>query len=84
MTSLSAGFQVLDLATGKAIRKFKVDAAEENRALPILLIHGGHAIVCGSACGEVNIWFVDSGRKLPALQIPSTLPLPTVIVSARS
>ncbi len=68
----SSGFELYDLEAGKVIRKFKHELAEEDRRLPVSFIHGGHAIIGGSAVGRVNIWFVESGRKLPSIHIQRT------------
>lgn len=72
VSTLSSGFAIYDLETSKVFRKFKSDVGEEQRAIPVLFVHGGHAIVGGSAVGRVNIWFIDSERKLPSLRTPST------------
>lgn len=38
---------------------------------PVLFIHGGKAIVCGSTSSNLQLWDVDLG-KLHSLVIPST------------
>ncbi len=60
-----------DLDSGKVIRTFLRDISTKSRAIPVLFIHGGHAIACGSTEGTVNIWYVGSGLELEPLDIPS-------------
>ncbi|KAI0744910.1 WD40-repeat-containing domain protein [Earliella scabrosa] len=70
-TTLVGTFDIYDLNAGKVIRTFVHDEGGHECAIPVVFIHGGHAIVCGSIGGRVSIWFVDSGRKLPSLLVPN-------------
>ncbi|KAI0746380.1 WD40-repeat-containing domain protein [Daedaleopsis nitida] len=70
-STLASGFVVYDLEQGKIIRTFKHAQGEEQRAIPVLFIHGGYAVAGGSAVGTVNVWLVDSGCKLASLRIPN-------------
>ncbi len=72
VSDLSAGFEVYDLETDEVVRAVKYEGGDQERAIPVAFIHGGHAIVCGSTVGKVNVWFVDSGTGLDALHIPGT------------
>ncbi len=67
-----SGFDIYDIGAGEAIRSFKHEIGNEERALPVTFIQGGTAIVGGSTAGYLNIWFVDSGLQLDPLRIPST------------
>ena len=66
-----SGFDIYDLAQGKIVRSFTHEVGEQQRAIPVLFVHGGTAVVGGSAVGYVNLWFVDSGVKLEPFHIPS-------------
>ncbi|KAI0738553.1 hypothetical protein C8Q80DRAFT_1275525 [Daedaleopsis nitida] len=68
---LSLGFVIYDLETEKVIRHFEQELGDEERAIHVLFIHGGHAIVGGSTAGCVSVWFVESEYKLVSLQIPN-------------
>ncbi|KAI0713507.1 WD40-repeat-containing domain protein [Earliella scabrosa] len=69
--NLVGDFDIYDLEAGTVIRTFKNEKGGHARAIPVLFIHGGRAIVGGSAVGRVTIWFVDSGRQLPSLPVPN-------------
>ncbi|KAI0686806.1 WD40-repeat-containing domain protein [Cerioporus squamosus] len=67
---VGGGFHVYDLDSGKVIRTFLRDITDKSRAVPVLFIHGGHAIACGSTEGMVSIWYVGSGLELEPLDVP--------------
>ncbi|RDX47415.1 WD40 repeat-like protein [Lentinus brumalis] len=69
-SQVGGSFYVYDLDSGKVIRTFLRDVTDKSRAVPVLFVHGGHAIACGSTEGTVRIWYVDSGIGLEPLHIP--------------
>ncbi|RPD60320.1 WD40 repeat-like protein [Lentinus tigrinus ALCF2SS1-6] len=74
------GFTIYDLDAAKAIRTFEHDIGGSERAVPVLFVHGGHAILSGSMVGRVNIWYINASFKLPYLPMPSEYIFTSVVV----
>ncbi len=61
-----SGFGLYSLKSGDLVRAFGQDVGYK-RATPVKFIEFGKAIVGGSTVGEVNIWDIDTGRKIDTL-----------------
>lgn len=61
-----AGFTLYNVQTGDLVRAFGHDIGQE-RATSVKLIERGTAIVGGSTIGAVNIWDIETGRKVQTL-----------------
>ncbi|RPD78445.1 WD40 repeat-like protein [Lentinus tigrinus ALCF2SS1-7] len=69
-SNLAVGFDVYDLESSKVIRTFSHNPGDYGRAVPVLFIHGGHAILGGSTSGCINVWYVEAAQRLPPMAIP--------------
>ena len=70
VSNVDRGFDVFVMASGEPLCSFEHEV-EEPRAVPVLFVHSGQAIVGGSVIGKVNVWDIFLG-KMPPLLIPST------------
>lgn len=71
MANVFTGFHIHRLDNGDAIAHFEQEV-NEARPLPVIWLHGGQAILGGSTIGSINIWYVDTGRKVVCLPVPRT------------
>ncbi|KAI1788020.1 WD40-repeat-containing domain protein [Ganoderma leucocontextum] len=70
ISNVDRGFDVFVMASEEPLRSFEHEVGEP-RAVPVLFIHGGQAIVGGSVVGKVDVWDIFLG-KMPPLPIPGT------------
>ena len=61
-----SGFGIYNLSSGGLVRAFGHEVGHK-RATPVKFIDSGKAIVGGSTVGEVNIWDIESGRKIQTI-----------------
>ncbi|KAH9885093.1 hypothetical protein C8Q73DRAFT_601742, partial [Cubamyces lactineus] len=64
--NLLNGFVRYDLNTGEMIRHYPVEVVE-NVPLPVIFIHQGRALLCGSDRGEVSIFNTEAGSLVQVL-----------------
>ena len=67
----SSGFAIYSLRSGDLVRAFGHEVGHK-RATPVKFIESGKAIVGGSTVGEVNIWDIETGRKLQTIMHTGT------------
>lgn len=65
---MRTGFDIYAVGTGQALATLAHPVVGV-RAVPIRFIHGGHAIVGGSAVGQVNLWDVATLRRYQPLVV---------------
>lgn len=53
------GFDLYDLDTGDCIASFQ-DQSSNSRTIPVLLVHGGHAMLGGGSAGKATLWNVHN------------------------
>ncbi|KAI0695270.1 WD40-repeat-containing domain protein [Cerioporus squamosus] len=61
-----SGFGLYSLRSGDLVRAFGHEVGFK-RATPVKFIESGKAIIGGSTVGEVNIWDIETGRKVQTL-----------------
>ncbi|RDX39902.1 WD40 repeat-like protein [Lentinus brumalis] len=71
ISNVVSGFDICRLDTGELYRSFEHEIGEKEYATPVLFIHGGLAIVGGSAVGRVGVWYIESRMELVPLRIPN-------------
>ena len=64
-----SGFGIYSLSSGALVRAFGHEVGHK-RATPVKFIDSGKAIVGGTTVGEVNIWDIESGRKIQTIVHP--------------
>ncbi|KAI1789836.1 WD40-repeat-containing domain protein [Ganoderma leucocontextum] len=70
ISNMVSGFDVYAMATEAPYCSFEHDLGEPYPT-PVLFVHGGKAIVGGSAVGKVDLWDLRLTRKMHTLSIPS-------------
>ncbi|KAI0371020.1 WD40 repeat-like protein [Pilatotrama ljubarskyi] len=68
ISNMVSGFDLYDLTSQAALRSF-THPVTTLRAVPVLFVHGGHALLGGSTVGKVHLWDVHNGL------LHQTLPL---------
>ncbi|KAI0375848.1 WD40 repeat-like protein [Pilatotrama ljubarskyi] len=68
ISNMVSGFDLYDLTSQAALRSF-AHPVTTLRAVPVLFVHGGHALLGGSTVGKVHLWDVHNGL------LHQTLPL---------
>ncbi|RPD70235.1 WD40 repeat-like protein, partial [Lentinus tigrinus ALCF2SS1-7] len=58
LTIMGAGFDLYDLDTGDCVMSF-ADESDGSRTVPVLLVHGGRALLGGSTIGRATLWNVQ-------------------------
>ncbi|KAI1790680.1 WD40-repeat-containing domain protein, partial [Ganoderma leucocontextum] len=66
VSNVFTGFHIYRLDNGSPIAHFEQEG-NEARPLPVVWLHGGRAILGGSTLGSINIWYIDTGRKVVSL-----------------
>ncbi|RPD62188.1 hypothetical protein L227DRAFT_609435 [Lentinus tigrinus ALCF2SS1-6] len=61
-----SGFGIYSLKSGDLVRAFGHEVGHK-RATPVKFIESGKAIVGGTTVGEVNIWDIETGRKVQTI-----------------
>lgn len=61
-----SGFGIYTLHSGDLVRAFGHEVGHK-RATPVKFIEFGKAIVGGSTVGEVNVWDIETGRKVQTI-----------------
>ena len=60
------GFDIYDLNSDEPVMSM-THAIRKQIGPPVSFVHGGHALLGGSSTGRVNLWDVESGRRLHSL-----------------
>ena len=69
ISDLVHGFTMYNCQSGGLIRRF-IHEVGKRYPVPVLFIHQGRVIVGGRTVGHVNIWDIEDGRRIEALDIP--------------
>ncbi|KAI0709982.1 WD40-repeat-containing domain protein [Earliella scabrosa] len=59
LSIMGHGFDLYDLDTGDCVASFP-DQSNGLRTIPVLLVHGGHALLTGSTEGSATLWNVHN------------------------
>ena len=66
ISNMSTGFDIYDLDSDEPVMSM-THAIRKQIGPPVLFVHGGQALLGGSSTGRVDLWDVDSGRRLHSL-----------------
>ncbi|KAI9057524.1 WD40 repeat-like protein [Trametes sanguinea] len=61
ISNMVSGFDLYDLTSQAVLRSF-THPVESLRAVPVLFVHGGHALLGGSTTGQIHLWNSHNGR----------------------
>ncbi|TFK79661.1 hypothetical protein K466DRAFT_605971 [Polyporus arcularius HHB13444] len=61
LSIMGAGFDLYDLDTGFCVASF-TDESSGERTVPVLLVHGGRALLGGGTAGRATLWNVHNKR----------------------
>ncbi|CDO72145.1 hypothetical protein BN946_scf184962.g88 [Trametes cinnabarina] len=61
ISNMVSGFDLYSLTSQAPVKSF-TQPVEELRAVPVIFVHGGHALLGGSTTGTVHLWNVHNGR----------------------
>ncbi|OSD03005.1 WD40 repeat-like protein [Trametes coccinea BRFM310] len=61
ISNMLSGFDLYDMTSLAVLRSF-THPVDVLRAVPVMFVHGGHALLGGSTCGMMHLWNVHNGR----------------------